>query len=424
MTASLATSNRLITASNDITIADALALATAQTLTLNAGHDVLINAPITAAPAGAGLVLLAGNNVNVGAALTVTGAGSSININAGNDVITSATIKAVGAASPITITAGHDITANAAITEIAAGSIISLSAGRNVNINSAISTAAAGSSISLISGLNATAPGVAGGTVVITPSASVSSISTSIRFNPISYANTSTEIAAYYTQVSGVLDARAWLFARANNKTYNGTTAAVMSFMGVPSAGGDVKMVSGTATFDTKDVGTGKVVVFNGATISGMDANKFALFSTFGSTTANIIPASLTVTAANATKTYGQTISLTGFTAAGLINGETIGAVTETSPGTVATARVDGSPYVITPNPATGGTFNPADYRIVYVNGLLTVTPQPIIAMSVRAVSVPDVTPSVELSGTPPELLNVDPVDPSSVETLPVSPNI
>jgi len=42
--ASLATTNRLISASNDITVSDAISMATAQTLTLNAGHDVLINA--------------------------------------------------------------------------------------------------------------------------------------------------------------------------------------------------------------------------------------------------------------------------------------------------------------------------------------------------------------------------------------------
>jgi filamentous hemagglutinin family protein len=374
ISASLATSNRLITASNDITVADAVSIATAQTFTLNAGHDVLINAPITAVPAGAGLVLIAGNNVNVGAALTMTGAGSLINISAGNDATISAAIMAVGAASPITINAGHDVFANAAISEVAAGSIISLNAGRNVNVNAALTTEAAGSSISLISGLNAKAPGVASGTVTLAPSATVSSIATTIRFNPVSYANTSAEIAGYGAKVTGIMDAKAWLFARANNKTYNGTNAATLSFQGVPSAGGDVKMVPGISAFDSQDTGTGKTVTFSGATISGTDANKFALFATAGTTTANITPAHLSVTATDAMKTYGQTMTLTSFTVAGLAGGETIGAITETSPGTDATASVEGSPYVITPGIATGGTFKPSNYTIVYINGALTVT--------------------------------------------------
>ncbi len=373
--ASLATTNRLISASNDITVSDAISMATAQTLTLNAGHDVLINAPITGVPAGAGLVLIAGNNVNVGAALTVTGAASSISINAVNDVTVSAPIAGIGAASPITIVAGHDVFANATISEVAAGSVININAGRNVNVNAAITTGAAGSLISLISGLDSTGPGVAGGTVTIAPTAAISSISTAIRFNPISYANTSAEIAAYLPKVTGMMDAKAWVFARANNKTYNGTNADILSFQGVPSAGGNVVMVPGSAIFDNSNTGTGKTVIFSGASISGTDANKFALFAASGTTTANITPAALTVTVANAMKTYGQTINLTGFSVTGLMNGETIGAISESSPGAVATASADGSPYVITPSPANGGSFNAADYKIVYINGTLTVMP-------------------------------------------------
>ena len=278
---SLTSSNRLITATNDITVSDPVSLVTAQTLTLNAGHDVLINAPITTVPAGAGLVLTAGNNVNVAAPLTLTAAGSSLTINAGNDVLSSAPILAVAAASSITIsagvdallggivtgtaasttlsisavrdvtvtgavtavaanslinmTAGRDVTSNAALLATAAGTVINLSAGRNVNVNAAIAASAAGSSINLISGLNGTGLGTAGGTVTV--GAAVASLNTTIRFNPNGYAATSTEIAAYIAEVTGIVDAKAWVFARVNNKTYNGTTAAVVSFQGVPSVG-------------------------------------------------------------------------------------------------------------------------------------------------------------------------------------------
>jgi filamentous hemagglutinin family protein len=501
VTASLATSNRLITASNDITVADAVTLATAQTLTLNAGHDVLINAPVTAVPAGAGLVLTAGNNVLVGAALTETAAGSSITISADHNVTTSAAILAVAGASTIKIDAGNDVliggaitgtaansvigisaardvTVAAAITAVAANSIISfsagrdlttspaaallataagtvidLSAGRNVSVNAAIAASAAGSSIKLISGTAGIGPGASGGTVSI--GAAVASLNTTIRFNPNGYINTRPEIAAYVAKVTGMVDAKAWLFAGADNKNYDGTNNATLSLKGNPGAGGEVTMTPGSATFDSRNAGIGKTVNFSGTTISGTDAGQFALFAAAGTTTAdiaervltltsankiydgitkaitigdnriagdvltvsnvtagfanknvcnaqtvsvggltltgrdaanysntialataaNITPAPLTVTASNAAKTYGQSPALIAYSASGLVNGEVIGSVTETSPGTVSTAGVAGSPYTITPSGSTGGTFSASNYTLNYVNGLLTVMP-------------------------------------------------
>src|ERR1019366_8051426 len=93
-------------------------------------------------------------------------------------------------------------------------------------------------------------------------------------------------------------------------------------------------------------------------------------------------PAGLTVTASDASKTYGQAFTPTSFTTAGLVNGETVGSVSEISPGTPATASVAGSSYAITPSNATGGTFTPSNYTIGYVNGALAVTPA---ALSVTA---------------------------------------
>jgi len=92
----------------------------------------------------------------------------------------------------------------------------------------------------------------------------------------------------------------------------------------------------------------------------------------------SVSPAPLTVTASNATKTYGQTPTLSGFSSSGLQNGETIGSVTEASAGAAAAAGVANSPYVITPSAATGGTFTPANYTITYANGSLAVSPAPL----------------------------------------------
>ena len=87
--------------------------------------------------------------------------------------------------------------------------------------------------------------------------------------------------------------------------------------------------------------------------------------------------AALTVTANNQTKTYGNTFtfSSTEFTNSALQNGETIGSVNLASAGAVNTANVVGSPYAISANTATGGTFNANNYAINYVAGAMTVNP-------------------------------------------------
>ena len=65
-----------------------------------------------------------------------------------------------------------------------------------------------------------------------------------------------------------------------------------------------------------------------------------------------VSPASLTITANNQTKVFGQTVTLAGtaFTEHGLINTDAITSVTLTSTGAAATATVSGSPYAIVPS--------------------------------------------------------------------------
>lgn len=75
---------------------------------------------------------------------------------------------------------------------------------------------------------------------------------------------------------------------------------------------------------------------------------------------------------------HGQLAHGSEFTSTGLQNGESIGSVSLASNGTAATATVSGGPYAITPSNASGGTFNPANYNISYVNGTLTITPAPL----------------------------------------------
>jgi hypothetical protein len=86
---------------------------------------------------------------------------------------------------------------------------------------------------------------------------------------------------------------------------------------------------------------------------------------------------SLFITANDVTKQIGQTLSFgagqTGFGASGLVNGETVGSVTITASGGTAAEDPVGT-YTLTPSAATGGTFTPSNYSIIYNTGTLTVT--------------------------------------------------
>jgi hypothetical protein len=169
------------------------------------------------------------------------------------------------------------------------------------------------------------------------------------------------------------------VFVAADNKIYDGTTAATASFFGDPTVGGtiDVGLTGGTTSFVDKNAGPAKAVTFSGYSIDGAGAGPYALFAGTGSTTAAIAPATLTLTADSTAKTYGTAITLapTAFTAAGLQNGDTIAGLTESSAGVGASAGVAGGPYAITASNAVGGGYLASNYTTTYVPGVLTTLP-------------------------------------------------
>ena len=87
-----------------------------------------------------------------------------------------------------------------------------------------------------------------------------------------------------------------------------------------------------------------------------------------------VSPRSLTITADNATKVYGDALTFTGteFTVAGLVNTDNVTGVALASPGADVSAPV-GS-YAITASAAVGTGL--ANYSITYLTGSLTVTPR------------------------------------------------
>lgn len=430
----------------NITVADALTWPT-HILTLNAGNSVIINAAVTGNAIGSGLKLIAGNNVNVGAALVFSNSGSMIEMTAGNNVNVSAAVTASQLNTLIKMTAGNDVLASAAITATGSGAVIdmggrdvsvvavtadgggatnsvNLHANRDVIVNGTIS--AAGGNVMLRADSDGTGPGVLAGTVrFVAPGSVGASSNTTIRFNPNGYTNTATEIANYVAVVTGALDAKAWTFPVGVDRPYNGLTTATLQFKNPspadnPNVGNTVTLNGGTATFNTKDVGTSKAITYNGYTLGGGDQARFAIYSAIGvasgngTTTANITAIPLSVTANDhSPKIYGSTVTFTGteYTSTGLVNAETVGTVTLVSAGAAPGAPV--AVYAITPSGATAnGPFLPSNYTITYINGTLPVTQAPL------TIKANDATKTGGDTFTPTGTAFTTPVAPQNGETV------
>ena len=167
----------------------------------------------------------------------------------------------------------------------------------------------------------------------------------------------------------------------ANSDTFTGATAA---------SGG----AAGTAAVGSYPI--------TPSAATGVGIGNYSI--TYANGTLTVTPANLTITANAASKTYGTTGGLSGtaFTASGLVNGDAVTGVTETSGGSAATAGV-GS-YVITPSAATGTGLG--NYSISYTNGTLTVTPANLTVTANDASKTYGQTPTYTF--TPTGLLNGD----------------
>ena len=133
---------------------------------------------------------------------------------------------------------------------------------------------------------------------------------------------------------------------------------------------------SGLVNGDTSSVVTG--LQFSTTATAGSNVGAYAI-TPFGASATNyalayvpgtltINPAALTITANNATKTYGA--ALPGFTASysGFVNGDSSGVVSGLQLNTVAGAGSNVGSYAITPSGATA-----TNYTIGYVSGTLTI---------------------------------------------------
>ena len=120
-----------------------------------------------------------------------------------------------------------------------------------------------------------------------------------------------------------------------STRVYDGTTVATITNTGTLSAnydGDGLQIVSGTAAYDNKNVGTGKTVTFTGFSLTGDQADNYRLVSQPASVTADITAKEITLTVSvkdkvfdGTTKAELDTVTHTDFVAGDdveLVNGE------------------------------------------------------------------------------------------------------
>jgi hypothetical protein len=176
------------------------------------------------------------------------------------------------------------------------------------------------------------------------------------------------------SNVLTVVPANLTITANSISKTYGETiTFAGTEFTASGLVSSDkvtsVTLSSTGASVTAGVVGSPYAIVASAAVGTGL--SNYTISYVDGLLTVN--PAALTITANNATKTYGQALSFAGteFTHSSLLNNDTVSSVTLTSLGAAATAGVTATPYAIVPSQAVGTGLS--NYTISYVNGSLSV---------------------------------------------------
>src|SRR5205807_1216650 len=117
---------------------------------------------------------------------------------------------------------------------------------------------------------------------------------------------------------------------------------------------------------------------------SGLTSTNYTI--AFVSGTLTITPASLTVTANNATKVYGQANPPLNASYSGFVNGDTAAVLTGAP--SVTTTATTASGVGSYPIAVAQGTLAATNYTFVFVNGTVTITPAPLAVTANNATKV------------------------------------
>ena len=360
--------------------------------TVNAGYQLTYNA--TATIAAAALTVTANNRVKTyGQTATLGTAAFTTSGLVNGDSVTGATLTSAGSIATATVAdAPYAIVASAATGSGLSNYAITYNNG-SLTVNTAPLTVTASNQVKTYgqtASLGTTAFTQSGllnsdsiGGVTLASAGSIATATVAgAPYAIVASAATGSGLTNYaITYNSGSLTVNtALLTITASNqvKTYGqtaslGTTAFSQSGLLNSDSIGGVTLASAGSIATATVAGSPYAIVASAATGSGLC--NYAIAYNNGSLTVNTAP--LTIAADNRSKTAGQELTLgtTAFTATGLLNGNTVAGVTLTSLGAPASAGTGGSPYAIVASNAAGSGL--ANYAIVYVNGLLTVTAAP-----------------------------------------------
>ncbi|NLD38765.1 MAG: filamentous hemagglutinin N-terminal domain-containing protein [Desulfatiglans sp.] len=155
------------------------------------------------------------------------------------------------------------------------------------------------------------------------------------------------------------------------DKVYDGTTNAQVAAYSADVIAGDIVNFIQSAAFTDKDAGIGKTIDVTDINLSGIDSANYNLQNTTSTTTANIAPALLTVTASDDTRVFNNVTYSggNGVTYTGFVNNETnaiLNGILEyggTSQGAVNPGLYDIEPFGLTSN----------NYDINFLSGQLAI---------------------------------------------------
>src|SRR5262249_25956828 len=119
----------------------------------------------------------------------------------------------------------------------------------------------------------------------------------------------------------------------AQDKVYDRSTAATLTSRTLSGqvAGDNVSLQGGTATFDTKNVGTNQTVTATGLYLFGTDAGNYTLSNPTNTTQASISKRDLTVTATGVNKVYDATTDAQVILSTGALTGDDVTASDNTA---------------------------------------------------------------------------------------------
>jgi hypothetical protein len=180
-------------------------------------------------------------------------------------------------------------------------------------------------------------------------------------YEVISTSGSDYTIVAFSNTTTASITARALTVSAAGQiKVYDGTTNAAVALT-TDALAGDNVTASGTATFADKNAGVGKTVTVNSIAISGTDAGNYTLQDTTTTTTADITPRGLSITASGMSKVYDGTFAaMVTFTTDALS-----GDVVAVSGNAVFGSKLVGTGKTVTVSGITLGSTDAGNYRVL-----------------------------------------------------------